>query len=672
LRSCSQEDEVSKLISEDPNQSAETAIANIGLSGLIGAGSGAALGAISPLWSKAAGSKAGQFIEDFKNRVDYHLKNPDAVSATADELSNYYNAMKQGSDTVYGGSGIKAQAIQKFLPEMSDKIASQARTVVSDVESALEKLGDDPLAGKLRNALDEYKAKVAGISPDSTNRFLDANTRMAGLEPSQKVGAAEIFDATQDLKQQLQEWGKFHKDLVPLAEKDFRQSAKELGFKLRSALEDSEVWGKSADVQKTINSAFKEYLPALEDFEKKFTSYVGNDRVIDPGKVNTYLNQLGKPTAELKQEMLKNFLDASEKYKKVIEGTHADLDLKTPFAPSALNHAKASLEEITPGARVADALVKRGLARVAGQGLGAGVGATLGHLYGAGAIGALVGEHALGPFFSSVLPSIVKPMLEKATSSEGFKAAVDMGVAVAKGESALNKAAKAVFNGTSPAFAQPAFAGERHREKLKKKLDDAQTRPEDLLGVGGQIGHYLPDHGTAIGSTAGRAVQYLNSLKPNEDKLGPLDPPRVPPKSEIAAYNRALDIAEHPVSVLKDIKDGTLTPQDLTTFATLYPSLHARVSQKLMHEMTDHVARGGVVPYRSRMSLALFMGQPLDATLTPAAIQSAQMHIQPNMQPPSQPNPARKPSQASMSGLLKTTALLQTGSQHTAFRRANK
>lgn len=643
-------DETSRLISEDPNQSAETAIAHIGLSGLLGAGAGAALGAVSPLWSKAVGSKTGQFIEDFKNRMDYHIKNPSLASATTDELGNYYNAMKQGADTVYGGSGIKAQAIQKFLPEMSDKISAQAEGLNQKLEASLQDLKDDPFVGKLQRAAEKYQEAVTADG----------------------AGPSEYFDAAQDLKQQLQEWGKFHKDMVPLAEKEFRQTAKGLSHDVRTALEDSEVWGKSADVQKTINSAFKDYLPALDDFEKKFTSYVGNDRVIDPGKVNTYMNQLGKPNAEIKQEMLRNFLDASEKYKKVIEGTHADLDLKTPFQPTGLAHAKASLEEITPGSRVADTLVKRGLSRLGGEALGAGVGAGVGHLFGAGGMGALVGEHALGPFFGSVLPGIVRPLLEKASSSEGFKSAVDMGVAVTKGESMLNKATKAVFSGTTPAFSQTALAGERDREKLKKKLDEMGADPGSMMDVGGHIGHYLPDHGTALSASAMRAVQYLNSLKPNEDKLGPLDPPRVPPKSEIAAYDRAIDIAQNPVSVLNEVRGGTLTPQDLVTFATLYPSLHARVSQKLMAEMTAHVARGSTVPYRSRMSLALLMGQPLDATLTPAAIQSAQMHIQPVMQPQSQQKPQRKPSQASMNSLLKTSSLLQTGTQVSESRRTLK
>lgn len=62
-------DETSKRIN-DPELGTSDMIAHIGLSGLIGAVGGGALGAISPLWTKANEAPVAQAIQDFNNTVD--------------------------------------------------------------------------------------------------------------------------------------------------------------------------------------------------------------------------------------------------------------------------------------------------------------------------------------------------------------------------------------------------------------------------------------------------------------------------------------------------------------------------------------------------------------------------------------------------------------------------
>lgn len=633
-------DEVSKLLSSDPHQSVESAMSEIGLGGLIGAGIGAPLGAVSPLWKAAKETHLGQFLEDFKGRFKARLENPNPAEALTEEVSNYHKSVTSMADEVYGANGLKSRAIAEHLPEMSAKISEQVEGLGSKLETAIKGLkeSEDPFAPRLEKSVSKWQSAVT--------------------DPNAK--SAEIFDATQDLKQQLQEWGKYNKALAPLSEREFRDTAKGLAFELRTALEDSAVWGKSADVQKGINSAFKEYLPALKDFEKRFTSLVGNERVVDPGKINTYINQVGKPNAELKQEMLKNFIDASEKYKKVIGDTHANLGLESPFEHSALEHSRSSLEQVTPGAKLADALINKGLARLAGDTTGAVIGGAIGHTVGAGGIGALIGEHALGPFLSSVLPSIVKPLLEKPVFGEAFKSAVDLGVSVAKGEAALSKAAKALFKSGQEVIPQASMASTKARDRLKDRLDDLKTDVASLMNTGGQTGYYMPDHGSAMSTVAARSVNYLQSLKPNEEKTGPLDPPRQPSQVEISKYNRALDIAEQPLSAIQHIKDGTLTPDDVLTFKNLYPSLYVSMSQKLMTNMIDHVSKGGSVPYSARLSLSLFLGQPLDATMKPQSIMATQpqngMPTNPQAAPPSKP-------EHSMTALNKMPAQYQTPGQ---------
>lgn len=617
-------DENSKFLSSDPNQSAETALANIGLSGVIGAGIGAPFGAVSPIWKLANESKVGQFIEDFKKRIQDRSANPDPLSSISDEIGNLYSSTKDAARTVYGGSGIKSQAIEKFMPEMNSKIESQAESISSKLKDAVAKMDAAPedfpssLSNKLRARAQAFDSLISGEVDPITGQA----TRQA--TPSQ------IFDAVNGLKQELQEWSKFSKiSPPPIAEREFINLSKNLSHDLRTSLEDSSVWGKSAEFQQNLNKAFSEYKPALKDFEKKFTSEIGGERVPDLGKIQTYLNQssAGKASAELKQNVLKNYMDAAQKYRDAIHASHGELGIQSPVEHVSMNNMVASLKKVNAGEKLADYLVNKGLSKLSGEALGAVIGGGVGHFVGMPEVGAVVGRHALGPVLGSVLPAIAKPILEGANSSVGLKSAVTYAMAVLKGETALNHAAKALFKSGLEVLPHDLVPTHASREKLKKKIDESQIDVASLLNVGGDIGHYMPDHASAMSAASARAVSYLSSLKPKTERMGPLDSPREPSQSQINIYNRALDLAEQPLLAIKSIKDGSLTARDVQTVKTIYPALYQNLSQKLFSEMVDHSSKGEEVPYKIKMGLSLFLGQPLDASMAPMSIASNQMAL---------------------------------------------
>lgn len=622
-------DEVSKMILNDPNASAQTAIANVGLSGLLGAGIGGAMGAVSPLWKAAAGNKLGQTIADFKGRMEEHMSDPDPVASATKQLGDYYNSVQDAADDVYGAKGIKAQDIAAVMPEMSDKIASQSEQIGDKLQGALSKLKDDPHAGLLGEEASKYMQALNSNDPGT------------------------IFNATQALKQQVQEWGRYNKAMSPLGERTFRNTAKDLAFDLKNSLEDTSVWGKAAERQQEINKAFTNYLPALKDFEKKFTVEVGGEKVIDPGKMQTYFNQIGKPNAEIKQSMLKNFLDASEKYKNVITDSHTNLGIPSPIADMPLNSVMATLKERTTGAKLADIAIHKGLTQAGGAGMGAAAGAGLAGKVGISKdFGAMIGAHALGPFFTTIMPALTKPLLKMASNSAGAKAAIDFSANVSQGDKILNNAVKSIFKAgqvESPKF----VISEKDAAKLDKKIAQLQANPEQMTQIGGQVGHYLPEHNSSLAQTAVNAVNYLNTLRPNSGKAAPLDSPRVPSPVERAQYQRALAIAERPVSILDSVKNGTLTTTDVLALRTLYPQLYNQMSDKLVSQITDMGTKGQNVPYRVRMGLSLFLGQPMDSTMIPQNIISAQ--------PQNATAPTNQP-QAPVK--TKTAALSKFGSQY--------
>lgn len=645
-------DEVSKMILQDPNQSAETAIADIGLSGALGGVLGGGLGAAEPLWQGTIGGKLSKVLADFKGRIADHLETPDPVTSITKELGDHYNNVKSAADEVYGPAGLKAQDIAKAMPEeVTPEISQHAQDTYDNVNKTVSKMMAKPemypprLTMRLQNDLNQYSQ---ALSKDD-------------LSPG------EVFNAMQDLKQQLQSYSKFDKFVKPVDEAyDFVKDSKGLAFDIRQGLEDKGIWGQAAKRQQDINKAFTNYLPALKDFEKKFTTEVSGEKVIDPGKINTYVNQLGKPNAEIKQQMLKNFLDASDKYSGVINQIHANLNMDSPIQASPLNITRATLGNKTLGMKLADAFINKGLSEAGGHSLGAATGEALGHAVGlSGGMGALIGERALGPFFASVLPAIAKPLVENHANSLGAKSAIDYGLSVASGNKLISKASKGIFKAGSEVLSENQYPTQKDRDKLDGLVKSINNNPESLFSTDNKLNHYLPQHGMALDQTSSTALNYLNNLRPGDGRNAPLDTKAIPSSTATANFNRALNIAQQPLMVLKSIKDGTITQGDITHLGNMYPSLFRGLQQKLTSEMIDQVNKGKTIPYHTRVGLSVFLAQPMDSTMSPASLMATQSAYQAQQaaQQQAAPAPKSKGGTKSSPALQKMPGMYQTAEQ---------
>lgn len=296
--------------------------------------------------------------------------------------------------------------------------------------------------------------------------------------------------------------------------------------------------------------------------------------------------------------------------------------------------------------------------------------AMTGALMGHGVLGLVAGP--LVKILAKDAPDAVRLSMLKFMGSNqpleagAFKAMTDMARATLRGEAAATRAARGVFKSGSKVGPKREVS-DNDRQKLDKQLLAYKEDPTKLFNVGGDTGHYLPDHGTAMAETAARAVNYLNSLRPDVDKRMPLDAKLPANAVQKAKFNRALDIAESPLLVLDHVKEGTLLPEDLVTLQNVAPGLYDRLKNKLNTEMIDHLSGDESVPYKTRIGLALFLGQPLDSTMTPAAIQSLQASSVPP-QPQQAPNP--KPSATSMQKLSKIGAETATPGQQRQMAKA--
>ena len=253
-------------------------------------------------------------------------------------------------------------------------------------------------------------------------------------------------------------------------------------------------------------------------------------------------------------------------------------------------------------------------------------------------------QHAMGKAIDST----------KAISGVGIKAVAHYGAEAAYGEEKMDKDTKAVFNPNK------TLEVNHNTSKLKKSLEKLSPDGASLLDIGKDVGQYHPEHQEAMVKTATVATQYLQSQKFDRSPASPLDPPPVESKAQEAQYERTLSIAEHPMNVLAHIKNGTLTPKDVTDLQNMYPSLYSSLSSKLYAGMIEHVGKGKEVPYAMRINLSMFLAQPLDSTMQPASIMAAQEASQTVKQQAAQNAP---PKGSSTKNLGKMNKSYQTPTQ---------
>lgn len=659
-------DEVSKQIlgRGDPEAPVASALSNIGVQGLIGSATGglltfggaAAGSTLKKISDTKAGNYIGKFLEDFGNGWKNNLESPNRIDAVYRELSDFHNSTSSAAGEVYGSEGLKTQAIERLTQKIKpEQITSHLDEVKNVLEKAPKAIKAEPL---FTEAVSDWSSKVS----------------------AENATPADVFKATDLLKRQFQEWGEYNKAMVPLKEVPFRNTAKNVGHGLKESLENSKTWEEAGDLQKEVNKAFSEYVGPLKDFRRRFTTKIESSGThdVDPQKIRTYINQLGKTGADISEEirpkMLKNYIEAAESYRNKISDLHALKGIESPLDHASLDLVKRTYDEITPGGDFADKMFHGGMSKLVGGLSGAIGGGAVGAHEGLGGLGSSVSTYAgkaLGeaispyientigrPMKSHLIPGVLKVMEAGRFSAIGE--ALEHADNIARGNSAIEFGVNSLFTGgkltTHKLYEE---ADEKTKERIKKfisdgglnqqiqnslqKTDPKSAQPLPHFAEGGlvekqpvpkdadssqeasKLSQVYPEQSMLMSMAKGRVTDYLNSVRPVDSAPAlPFDKkPKDPHKDK--NYSRALQIAVKPLSILKNIQNGTLDMQTLKHMTQMWPEVHSQLSKKLTEKMAKAQMDGGKMPpYHVRQGLAMFIGAPLDSNMTPSSIQAAQ------------------------------------------------
>lgn len=218
-----------------------------------------------------------------------------------------------------------------------------------------------------------------------------------------------------------------------------------------------------------------------------------------------------------------------------------------------------------------------------------------------------------------MLPVLSHSLMANEPDPEAFKSSVDYLHSAVKGHDKLKNMSSSFLGAKGQRLLEP---DEKSREALKEHLQKVTEDPSELLKVGGKLGHYLPEQATQLAAAAATATNYLSSIKPLPHQPGPLDKVIEPGKMEMAQYDRQIDIAQQPLLILQHVKDGTLMPQDITTLKMIFPGLYDSMVSEATEALVNAKQKEMEIPYKQKQSLSMLLGQPLDYTMTPNAMQA--------------------------------------------------
>jgi hypothetical protein len=302
-----------------------------------------------------------------------------------------------------------------------------------------------------------------------------------------------------------------------------------------------------------------------------------------------------------------------------------------------------------------------------------GMGAFVGHVIG-GPVGGAPGGWILGRLgtmlgsesVDAMKLSALKFAETGAINAPAFKAMHDFFAHASTAQTVMDSAISQLLKGTPGAPIKQIQPDPKGAAKLHETLQGYNETPETMLGVGGNLSTYLPEHHMALAGVLGRAQQYLKQLQPSTEPLGPLDNPRVPTKMQEAQYARALNLVNKPLSILENIRKGNVSTDDLAVMEGVYPGLYSHMKEKLTHAMLEHKAKGKNIPYQQRLALSQFLGVNLDSTIGPMAMmtlmQSKQQGGQPQQGQGGRGGP-KKASQATYSRMQEGANSMQTPNQ---------
>ncbi len=167
----------------------------------------------------------------------------------------------------------------------------------------------------------------------------------------------------------------------------------------------------------------------------------------------------------------------------------------------------------------------------------------------------------------------------------------------------------------------PHVSYQKNKKAIEKHADPRQLA-EHLATHLQEYATAAPNISQGLNVGVMNGQQFLQSKMPQPGSSLPLSGEHKPSRTSMAKFNHYYDTVNDPIGVLSHVKKGTLKNEHLEALNAVYPKLYEEMRKKVVEHMDSDKARS--LPYGTKISIAKFMGQPMDASMLPQAIMSNQ------------------------------------------------
>jgi len=679
--------ETGKIITEaglgNPDLTSEKIIARIGMAALLNGTMGAVLGpalTVGPsIIEKARASSLG--LENFITKAENA-----AARGIAKTAGKAYNVPEEYFMDIAGSKVAREAVIKPDVIKMADREAA-IRNVGEVVDSAEQiKNGitrelkpaqikisvDNSPAGTAKatvaydelktygkGLLEEMKAKPNVYNQTVVNDFENALKSMAEKEAGTKglMKASDVYNLGEQFKNELDNVIPWQAEITDASERAALNKVKDLRFQAKQFVTNDQIWGEMGGKTSLLNDLLKTHYDLLQfgrenQWLRQMTDVggIGKKTVVNAQRIDAFLKDIDKP----------GFIYRNEWLTKMLENTRDLAAVAEEMGKSAkpLQNVFESSERLAP-------MIKKQaetISTIEKQFAEFGAQSKFKHLQtGSSPIG-MVGNilHLGHP--TKLLKAYA--MLER----EGGAVTKQIGDALGaffKAAGSPNIRPAAIPTGVR--VLQNTSFGERSRKQSKNdaykdqltKLSQFMASPEaamtKFIENTKDMRAAAPKLADALVQKQAAAVKYLYESAPKQSEPSVFKTEYKPSDQELSAWSRKFEIANNPLSILDELKHGSLTKEHVEALSVLSPNLHAEIKNKIIDYLTEHE---GNVAYKDRVGISLIMGMPVEKTMRPDFVMAMQKaHQDPGGQGPFLGSPMK--GQAQMFGGSKASKVTE-------------
>jgi hypothetical protein len=567
----------------DADLNAQKVLTHLGLGAVLGGALGAGSRAIevgAPVVSskltgllnkvsKGEGSfAAGLAGKDVQTSTRELVQNVSALRTARKE------AVKEMYDTV-----LPAQ-MKVALEDMNPALAKQAYTnLAKEIVPTMKTVG----AEGAESALSRNNAKIVETA------LKDMSKAVEGAKSSYEVQKA-IHDFATNFDKTIK-FGKIP-SATEMAEQQILSNVRNT---VRGFLKNEGVWGQGAKIYGEVSDLYNAVRLSDKNIAKSFMAKTGDGKLLEsPSKLKSFFNNMDDVSNDLRRQHLDEFMNVTKQVAAKadeIKGLNDGVKAITEHVEK-LGKKQLELAELS---RVINSSKEKGML----EHLPLGVGKVLHELKPYN-----LGKH-LGKAFSHVqgLADIIK-----------------------KADAVIGKEARAVFSAGTRASTYQINSAADFDKKAKQIREFAHNPEKAFTAMADRtVGLHdsAPNIVTALHTTTGNAMGFLASKLPRPASELPMAGNWEPSKSQKAQFMTYYNAVENPLSVLKQIKNGSLSNEAMEALQVVHPKLLQEMRLQVMASIKPNTQ----MPYATRLSVAKFLGVPMDQQMLPGILATNQASL---------------------------------------------